>query len=432
VQEIEAARESGRRAASEAQTRYESILEDVRRRLGEAEAAHAKVSAAHTTTILELRETRGRAEAFEGDLKQAQAEIARLREQLAKGDEAVAALSRDLASVNTRNAVVEQQVADQRHNIQTMQALLDAEKAAKSKASEEADLYKKAQGKTSEKLERANDEITKANGIISTLQETYNTVKAKQKAKSEELRSAHYLLEEKERALTHTQREFDSTKVALERERHLRETAESALENARAQLAAARATVSDNEGVIAWLNKELTEVTTGGAVPAHPRGLLASGALGGGAGASIARPPTLPIATPQATRVAAMPSSASTAATPSFSASVLGATARTHAVLTPAPAATVNASLSLATHNRTSATAATGVAGVGPSSAPSSNNNPYLAGTVPLMQALTAMSATKGANASAYFPSGGPSSAAMNSSSVVPGGTPSTPAQIVA
>jgi spindle assembly abnormal protein 6 len=449
---------AARREADEAAARHASAVAELQLRLSEGQAASTRAAAAHAEVEAELRETRARLAASTADLALAQAELTRARTGLGVTDEAHMNARRELAAATTRVAVLEQKVGDQTELLARAQAQLDAATASIADLKQSAAVYKQAYEQAGEKLAISSEEINKGNGVINRLQDEFRVAKAKQKAKGEALQAAEERLRERERAFTDLQRDHDAARLALEREKHARETAEASLSSTKSHLVQARDAVAEKDQMIAWLNKELNEagMMAGGppvyaAQGSHGAGFrTAAGATSTPSGSSgpsafaapaasshIPRPvpSPAPSSTPASASVSARFAAAGSAPAPGsafsgtstsfFAADVLGATSRSAA----AGGKTMMMGGSSSSSSSTSFT---------PSAAYASN--PYMAGILPIAQALATLSTSSSSGAGGAAVRGGSSSGAaptplkaptsssyfgaVNTSSGVPGGAP--------
>jgi spindle assembly abnormal protein 6 len=186
-------------------------------------------------------------------------ELSRLRAARSEASSVGEKVARELSTLQTRCAVLEQQVLDQRELLVTAQQQLSAAESLKSRLYEDLSLYKQLYEKNQDKLERSVREIEKGNVLIARLDDAA-------RSKAESLRVAEERLADRERTALSLQRECDALRGSLEREREARAASESALEQARAHLRQARDTVASNEKVIAWLNTELADQASGRSV----------------------------------------------------------------------------------------------------------------------------------------------------------------------
>jgi spindle assembly abnormal protein 6 len=450
---------AARREADEAAARHASAVAELQLRLSEGQAASTRAAAAHAEVEAELRETRARLAASTADLALAQAELTRARTGLGVTDEAHMNARRELAAATTRVAVLEQKVGDQTELLARAQAQLDAATASIADLKQSAAVYKQAYEQAGEKLAISSEEINKGNGVINRLQDEFRVAKAKQKAKGEALQAAEERLRERERAFTDLQRDHDAARLALEREKHARETAEASLSSTKSHLVQARDAVAEKDQMIAWLNKELNEagMMAGGPVYAaqgsHGAGFrtaagatstpsASSGPSAFAAPASSSHiprpvPSPAPSSTPASASVSARFAAAGSAPAPGsafsgtstsfFAADVLGATSRS--------AAAGGKTMMMGGSSSSSSSSSTSFT---PSAAYASN--PYMAGILPIAQALATLSTSSSSGAGGAAVRGGSSSGAaptplkaptsssyfgaVNTSSGVPGGAP--------
>jgi hypothetical protein len=397
------------RRAHEAQVlRHESIA-------AEAQASEMKIRAELETLQTELSSTRQALQtalSSEANLRDEGVskteELQRLREVNITSSLLESKTAKELTQLSTRCAVLEQQVVDQRELLSRSQAQAQQSELLRERLEEDVGIYKALYEKNQDKLERSVKEIEKGNEVITHLDESF-------RIKADQLKQMQDRLVERERTVLSLQREIDTLRATVERERESREASEAALELSRNHLKQARETVNSNEQVIAWLNKELQEATTTISEKKQQQLRISSQQ-------SSQLSPFINAANAASKRIAVhtagVPTSANLTITSNLNATAVSSHMPTSSSffsqsMTNNKSPTITEQLS-----PPKASSSTSVAGV-------ARENPYLAGTVPLADMLHEMKASGFTlNASTILESkrNSNSSSINNTSSGVPGG----------
>lgn len=394
------------RRAHEAQVlRHESIAAEAQSTEARVRTELQSVQAELLITKQALQTSLSRESILRDEVASKSEEVRRLQDASITSSSLEAKSMKEMTQLSTRCAVLEQQVIDQLELLARSQAQAQQSELLRERLEEDVGIYKSLYEKNQEKLERSVKEIEKGNEVISRLDDSV-------RAKTEQLKQMQDRLAERERTVLAVQRDFDNARALLERERELHESNEAALELSKNHLKQARETVTSNEQVIAWLNKELQEATSAMSEKKihHARMLTETPQLS----------PFVNAANVASRRAAAASSSyASTNANANHSSPVIASSSSS---LFFSPTISNSKSLVMIEHSSTPKTILTntGTTGV-------SRDNPYLAGTVPLSEMLQEMKASGFTlNASTILESkrnsSGVGSSLSNTSSGVPGG----------
>lgn len=287
--------------------------------------------------------------------------------------------------------------------------------------------YKASYTRMQEKLESSVNEIHKGNEIIQRLQDEIRNNRAKIKSQEELCKTNEDRISDSNARIADLKREIESLKADLAREREKNESLNIAYEGNKQQLQQAKNQLEQNAQVIAWLNKELNEQSiyplhgTQTSIPAlySSPSKLTSGTIRTNAGGvhstlyslSSSRSKS-PFATASTVPSTTNLQSSTSTALPSASSSAIDRTSPSLASKATSITSTPTLVPSVVSHS--SGTKGASPAPRVPKDLPPSasrehvglasvtkSSNPYLAGTVPLAEALAA----KGlATPSAYFP----------------------------
>ena len=403
------------RRAHEAQVlRHESIASEAQASEARVRTELQSVQAELLITKQALQTSLSRESILRDEAASISEEVRRLQDASITSSSLEAKSVKEMTQLSTRCAVLEQQVVDQRELLARSQAQAHQSELLRERLDEDVGIYKALYEKNQEKLERSVKEIEKGNEVISRLDESV-------RAKTEQLKQMQDRLAERERTVLAVQREVDNARAALERERELRESGEAALELSKNHLKQARETVTSNEQVIAWLNKELQEATNilGEKKIQQARMLAETSQLSPlmNAASAASRRAATSSTSLASTNLNAIHSSPVTASSSSSFFSPTMSSSKSPLMIEKSPQAPT---LSLPIPNSKTGLPNTGTTGV-------SRENPYLAGTVPLSEMLQEMKASGFTlNASTILESkknsSGVGSSLSNTSSGVPGG----------
>jgi len=263
-----AAADEMRRVTQNADGATAALESDLRRQLSELTATSSSQAARLIELEGSLRDTRSRlssaeasAGAAEADLEAARAEIRTLR---ASAHETEGKLNEG----RVRIAELTQEVKG-RAELETQQAALTRAATEQKEAAEDATRRLELRCETAEKRgERYGSEIQKGNAIIKRLQRDLATVHAKLEARSSVIVRQEQALGESEKERARLERELGSAHDSLAVQRREVTNGAQTAEQTQAELDETRRLLKNSEGIITWLNKQLTEAKRGRTVEA--------------------------------------------------------------------------------------------------------------------------------------------------------------------
>lgn len=296
--DLAALREEHAKATAEQAAAHQAELNAMTARAQEQVSQLSRQTKEQAATIAELTGEREklahRLDAANRELSSVTAEVEAHRSELAElrttNRDQAAALARTevaLREATARRSALEQQISDREEVSGRTRELLEAANAQSASLEESLGLYKASHTKLQEKLEASIAEINKGNSIIRGLQADHRALKNKVRMKAAVVRQQEELIAEKERALADKDREITALSNELDRERSAKGSTSAALEASEAKLRAQREQLARDKEVIAFLNKEITDLQ----MQMGPRATGVGGGTGGLGGTSFTASP---------------------------------------------------------------------------------------------------------------------------------------------
>ncbi|XP_041133103.1 spindle assembly abnormal protein 6 homolog isoform X2 [Polyodon spathula] len=265
---------SERERALEVQTKYQQQSEQQRREL---ESLHQKNIELIQTRLVELetcnkelterkyksesiiREHAAKLVGLEDELHRAKQEVLSLRRENSTLDVECHEKEKHINQLQTRVAVLEQEIKDKDQLVIRSKEVLDATQEQKLTIEENAERRQLHIGKLETTVQSLSEELIKANEIIKKLQGGVKTLAGKLKLKNTVTIQQEKLLSEKEEKLKKEQKELHDVQQALRLKEEVASKLQEQLEATVQKLEESKQLLKTNENVITWLNKQLNE-----------------------------------------------------------------------------------------------------------------------------------------------------------------------------
>ncbi|KAK1163958.1 hypothetical protein AOXY_G15926 [Acipenser oxyrinchus oxyrinchus] len=265
---------SERERALEAQTKYQQQCEQQRREL---ESLHQKNIEHLQTRLVKLetcnKELTERKYQLESIIRDHAAKLLGLEDESHRAKQEVLSLRRENSTLDlechekekqinqlqTRVAVLEQEIKDKDQLVIRSKEVLDATQEQKLTIEENAKRRQLHIGKLEAAVQSLSEELIKANEIIKKLQGDVKTLGGKLKLKNSVTIQQEKLLSEKEEKLKKEQKELHDVQHALQLKKEEASTLQEQLEASVQKLEESKQLLKTNENVITWLNKQLNE-----------------------------------------------------------------------------------------------------------------------------------------------------------------------------
>ncbi|XP_041125895.1 spindle assembly abnormal protein 6 homolog isoform X2 [Polyodon spathula] len=265
---------SERERALEAQTKYQQQSEQQRREL---ESLHQKNIVQLQTRLVELeacnKELTERKYKSESIIRDHTAKLVGLEDESHRAKQEVLSLRRENSTLDlechekekhinqlqTRVAVLEQEIKDKDQLLIRSKEVLDATQEQKMTIEENAEKRQLHIGKLEATVQSLSEELIKANEIIKKLQGDVKTLGGKLKLKNSVTIQQEKLLSEKEEKLKKEQKELHDVQQALRLKKEEASKLQEQLEATVQKLEESKQLLKTNENVITWLNKQLNE-----------------------------------------------------------------------------------------------------------------------------------------------------------------------------
>ncbi|XP_033861007.2 spindle assembly abnormal protein 6 homolog isoform X2 [Acipenser ruthenus] len=265
---------SERERALEAQTKYQQQSEQQRR---ESESLHQKNIEQLQTRLVELetcnKELTERKYKSESIIRDHAAKLVGLEDESHRAKQEVLSLRRENSTLDvechekekhinqlqTRVAVLEQEIKDKDQMVIRSKEMLDATQEQKLTIEENAERRQLHVGKLEATVQSLSEELIKANEIIKKLQGDVKILGGKLKLKNTVTIQQEKLLSEKEEQLKKEQKELHDVQQALRLKEEVASKLQEQLEATVQKLEESKQLLKTNENVITWLNKQLNE-----------------------------------------------------------------------------------------------------------------------------------------------------------------------------
>ncbi|MCJ8737604.1 hypothetical protein PDJAM_G00026040 [Pangasius djambal] len=263
-----------REKALEIQTRLQQQNEQLRREL---EATHQRSTQQLQTRLSELetsnRELTEKKYKSDSTIRDQKAKLLGLEEESQRAKQQVASLRRENSTLDTechekerlvnqlqtRVAVLEQEIKDKDQLVLRTKEVLEATQQQKTSVEETAESKQLQIGKLESTVKSLSEELIKANGIIKKLQGDLKALVGKIKVKNTVTVSQEKVLQETTERLQREQRELQDTQHRLRLKEDEVSKLKEQLDATVQKLDESREVLKTNENVITWLNKQLNE-----------------------------------------------------------------------------------------------------------------------------------------------------------------------------
>ena len=206
-----------------------------------------------------LKESRCAATALEEETERLRRECGTARRELDTLERAHQEQGAVSHRLETRVAVLEQELADKELFRERTQELLATEQEARLRSQEESAARQRKADKLERLLRSKAEELTKGNDIIRKLQGDIRTYHVKVKLGSKVAAEQEKVLQAKETELSAGREALRETQAELSELSRQRDQLKEQLENTSRKLEESRQLLKTNENVIQWLNKQITE-----------------------------------------------------------------------------------------------------------------------------------------------------------------------------
>ncbi|XP_043347003.1 spindle assembly abnormal protein 6 homolog isoform X2 [Dermochelys coriacea] len=244
----------------ELESLHQKSIQQLQNRLSELEIANKDLTERRYKGDSTIRELKAKLSGIEDECQRAKQEVLSLRRENTTLDAECHEKEKCINQLQTRVAVLEQEIKDKDQLIIRTKEVLDATQEQKVILEENTEKKQVHVGKLEATIKSLSAELLKANEIIKKLQGDLKTLMSKLKLKNTVTIQQEKLLAEKEEKLQKEQRELQETGQSLRvKEQEVCKLQEQ-LETTVQKLEESKQLLKTNENVITWLNKQLNEI----------------------------------------------------------------------------------------------------------------------------------------------------------------------------
>ncbi|NXT02268.1 SAS6 protein, partial [Jacana jacana] len=242
---------------------HQKSIQQLQNRLSELEVINKDLTERRYKGDSTVRELKAKLSGIEDECQRAKQEVLSLRRENTTLDAECHEKEKFINQLQTRVAVLEQEIKDKDQLVVRTKEVLDATQEQKAILEESTEKKQSHIEKLETTIKSLSAELLKANEIIKKLQGDLKTLMGKLKLKNTVTIQQEKLLAEKEERLQKEQRELQemgqSLRVKEQEVPKLQEQLESTIQ----KLEESKQLLKTNENVITWLNKQLNEVQVG-------------------------------------------------------------------------------------------------------------------------------------------------------------------------
>uniref|UniRef100_A0A8C3SVQ0 Spindle assembly abnormal protein 6 homolog n=1 Tax=Chelydra serpentina TaxID=8475 RepID=A0A8C3SVQ0_CHESE len=244
----------------ELESLHQKSIQQLQNRLSELEIANKDLTERRYKGDSTIRELKAKLSGIEDECQRVKQEVLSLRRENTTLDAECHEKEKHINQLQTRVAVLEQEIKDKDQLIIRTKEVLDATQEQKVILEENTEKKQVHVGKLEATIKSLSAELLKANEIIKKLQGDLKTLMSKLKLKNTVTIQQEKLLAEKEEKLQKEQRELQETGQSLRvKEQEVCKLQEQ-LETTVQKLEESKQLLKTNENVITWLNKQLNEI----------------------------------------------------------------------------------------------------------------------------------------------------------------------------
>lgn len=248
--------ERDRRELEQAHTK---IVKQMETRLYELETANKELTDRKYKSEGHIRELKAKLSVAEEEAARAKQDVASLRKHNTSMDSESHEREKMLGQLQTRIAVLEQEVKDKEQLVTRSTDLLHAEQDARRKVEDDLEKRLKEVSKLENKVKAMGEELKKGNEIIKKLQGEIKNYHSKVKLRTQIATEQERLLGEKDKELESLRQDLATTKDSLKQKVDECKSQGENLESTTQKLEECRKLLKTNENVIQWLNKQINE-----------------------------------------------------------------------------------------------------------------------------------------------------------------------------
>ncbi|XP_012936555.1 spindle assembly abnormal protein 6 homolog [Aplysia californica] len=238
---------------------HAKTVKQLETRLSELEASTKDLTDCKYRSESTIRECRGKLGVLDEENRRLKTELQSTRQENSSLDNARLDMDKSHNALQTRAAVLEQELRDKGELLEKSSDLLSSEKEKKKRAEAEVERRQKEVSRLENKVKAMGEELKKGNEIIKKLQGEIKSYHAKVKLRTQIATEQEKLLGEKEQELEKTRQELAVTKDKLRDFEDKNEKLTTNLESATQKLEESKKLLKTNENMIQWLNKQINE-----------------------------------------------------------------------------------------------------------------------------------------------------------------------------
>ncbi|KAK7100422.1 spindle assembly abnormal protein 6 homolog [Littorina saxatilis] len=247
------------RDRKEMEQAHTKIVKQMESRLYELEAANKELTDKKYKSESLIRELKSKLSVAEDEAARTKQDVASLRKHNTSLDSDTHEKDKLVSQLQTRVAVLEQEVKDKEHVVTRSTDLLTSHQESKRKLEEDLEKRGKEVAKLEGKVRAMGDELKKGNEIIKKLQAQIKDYHAKVKLRTQVAQEQERLLGEKNKELESLREDLASTKDTLKHKLDESKSLNENLDSTTQKLEECRKLLKTNENVIQWLNKQINE-----------------------------------------------------------------------------------------------------------------------------------------------------------------------------
>lgn len=244
----------------ELESLHQRSIQQLQNRLSELEVINKDLTERRYKGDSTVRELKAKLSGVEDECQRAKQEVVSLRRENTTLDAECHEKEKFINQLQTRVAVLEQEIKDKDQLVIRTKEVLDATQEQKVILEENTEKKQSHIEKLETTIKSLSAELLKANEIIKKLQGDLKTLMSKLKLKNTVTIQQEKLLAEKEERLQKEQRELQETGQSLRMKEQEVCKLQEQLETTIQKLEESKQLLKTNENVITWLNKQLNEV----------------------------------------------------------------------------------------------------------------------------------------------------------------------------
>ncbi|XP_046374795.2 spindle assembly abnormal protein 6 homolog [Haliotis rufescens] len=247
------------RERKELEQAHAKIVKQLDNRLYEVEGVSKDLTDRKYKSESTVRELKSKLSTLEEEHTRAKQDVQTLRKQNSSMDSDFHEQGKLVNQLQTRIAVLEQELKDKEQVLSKSSDLLGSEQEKKRKYEEDLDRKHKDVSKLECKVKAMSEELMKGNEIIKKLQEEVKSNRAKVKLRTQIATEQEKLLGEKDQELEKMRQDLAVTKDSLKTTGDENRRLSEGVETTTKKLEESRQLLKTNENVIQWLNKQINE-----------------------------------------------------------------------------------------------------------------------------------------------------------------------------